>query len=87
LPGIQLRFTLFAYFSPPTMKALKEIKIANVLAEPLRPGGNSDLVLINKGTMLNARALKKVTDLAEFSSRTLTHPVYNPSPLTAFLTP
>lgn len=81
LPGMSLRFTLYAYFSPVQRKRLHELTTANVLAEPLRPMDNADLVIINKGTMLNKRALQKVANLAEFAPRNLTHPIIEPSPL------
>jgi CheY-like chemotaxis protein len=85
LEGIELRFTLFAYVSPIQQKLLRDLAVANVLAEPLRPPGNPELVLINKGTLLNKRVLKKVSSVAEFAPRRLTHPVFEPSPLTALL--
>ncbi|MBI5385507.1 MAG: response regulator [Verrucomicrobia bacterium] len=85
LPGIDLRFTVFAYSSPLHRKRLIDIKLANVLAEPLRPPDNDDLVLINKGTLLNGRALMKVNNLAEYAPHGVTHPVFEPSPLSMLL--
>lgn len=85
LDGIDLRFTLLTYLSPIQQKPLRELGLANVLAEPLRPIGNADLVLINRGTLLNQRALKKVSSVAEFAPAKLTHPVFEPSPLTELI--
>lgn len=84
-PGITIRFTLYTYFSPVQRKPLRELSVATVLAEPLHPMENADLVLINRGTMLNHRSLRKVASLAEFAPRNLTHAVIEPSPLTALL--
>ena len=83
--GVQLRFTLYAYFSPVQRIPLRELTVASVLAEPLRPVDNDELVLINKGTLLNDRAMKKVANLAEFAPRNQLHSVIAPSPLVGLL--
>ena len=83
--GSRLRFTVIAYSSPVQRKPLKDLHVANVLAEPLCPVGNANLVLINKGTMLNRRSLSKVSNMTEFAPQNLTHPVIEPSPLAALL--
>jgi CheY-like chemotaxis protein len=83
--GMLFRFTLFAYPCPLQRKHLGDIARADVLAEPLRPADNSDIVLINRGTLLTNRYLKKVENLAEMAPRNFTAPVFEPSPLTALL--
>lgn len=85
LEGVLLRFTLYTYFSPVQRKPLRELTVASVLAEPLRPVDNDELVLINKGTLLNDRAMKKVANLAEFAPRNQLHSVMEPSPLVGLL--
>ncbi len=78
---IALRLTMIARFSPVLLKPLRDFDTANVLAEPLVPGTDDGLILIQRGTMLDTRVMRKVRALAEFDDGQRTHAVIEPSPL------
>ncbi|RME67941.1 MAG: hypothetical protein D6781_12075 [Verrucomicrobia bacterium] len=78
---ISLRMTMIARPSPLVRKKLADIGVANVLAEALKPDDNDEIVLINRGTMINSKLLRKVHDLAEYDSEGRKAAVFEPSPL------
>ena len=83
--NMHLLFTMVAHNAPLINKRCDEIALADVLAESLRPNDGSDLVLIQKGTLLNVRYLKKVRDIAEFAGPAWRHQVIKPSPIAKLL--
>ncbi|WCJ58242.1 hypothetical protein NXS98_10945 [Fontisphaera persica] len=76
---IELRFTLYVHGRPVTKKPLKALTLGDVLVEPLRPDEESDLVIINKGTLLAGRYLEKAAGVAENAPQKLYQPIVEPS--------
>lgn len=86
LEGITLRLTMIARVSPITRKQLKNFRLAEVLIEPISPGGGDDQVaIVKKHTLLNKRLLQKVRNMAEFEDEATTHAIIEPSPLAQML--
>ena len=83
---IKLRLTMVARVAPITRKRLKNFRLAEVLVEPLAPDGDENLVLVNKGTMLNKRVLDKIMAMAEYEQdESSMHAVVEPSPLASLI--
>lgn len=85
--GIKLRLTMIARVAPVIRKKLNNVRLAEVLVEPIGvgPDGDEQVAVVKKHTMLNKRILAKLWDMAEFAPEDETHATIEPSVLAELL--
>jgi len=63
LPGMTVRITLFPHFTSVVTKSLDDIRIRDVVTEPVKLPGSPKLVLLNKGTMVNDNHIRRLREM------------------------
>ncbi|MBW2647379.1 MAG: hypothetical protein JRE23_14630 [Deltaproteobacteria bacterium] len=85
LPDIKVRLTLIEHSSPILMKSAFELKLLDVLAEPLHSPKNKDDILLYAGVILTTRYIQKLQKLAASIREDLFFSIVEASPLTKAL--
>lgn len=83
--NINLRLTLGARPSPITYKFLRQLRLAQVLVDPLTLDASPGMIVVKPHTMLSERMVEKIHHMAECESAMTTHAVIEPSPLAELL--
>lgn len=85
LPGAALRVRLFPHPSPVMKKSLYDVKLRDVVAEPVNLPGDSMLTLLNKGIMMNNHHLQKLREMTGYGSIKMKFDMIVPSGISARL--
>lgn len=83
--GNFLRVSLLKTAAPVLSKFVRDVKVADVLTQPVYFPESRDMVLIKEGMMLNSRYVEKLMELNSMSSRPLTVSVIEPSAISRAL--
>jgi hypothetical protein len=82
--GINMTVTLVPHQSPIVTKALNDVKLRDVMAEPVKASGNK-LNLLEKGTMLNTQHLQRLREIAGYGMTRMKFETISPSELSVLL--
>lgn len=83
--NIRLQFSLLAHNRQVVLKPLKYIRQGDVLVEPLKVDIDSEIVIIQKGTILIGRYFEKASSMAKVAPSTFKQPIIEPSPFVSII--
>jgi hypothetical protein len=79
IPGAVLKVMLFPHVAPVTGKSLCDVKLRDVVAEPVNLPGEAKLTLLNKGIMMNDHHIQKLQEMTGYGSVKMTFNMIVPS--------
>jgi chemotaxis protein CheY-P-specific phosphatase CheC len=85
LPNINLSVTLVPHVAPVVTKILDDMRVRDVVAEPVKIPGNSKLNLLEKGTMMNNQHLSRLREISGYGMTRLKFETISPSELSILL--
>jgi len=85
LPGASIKVSLFPHISPVMKKNLNELKLKDVVTEPVNLPGDVKLTLVNKGVMMNEHHIQKLREMTGYGSIKISLDMMVPSELSARL--
>ena len=88
IPGAFMRVKLFPHMAAITKKNLNELKLKDVVAEPVNLPGDAKLTLVNKGVMMTDHHMQKLREMTGYGSIKITFDMIVPSEMsTRLMTP
>jgi hypothetical protein len=85
LPDINLSVTLVPHVAPVVTKILDDMRVRDVVAEPVKVPGNSRLNLLEKGTMMNNQHLSRLREISGYGMTRLKFETICPSEVSILL--
>ena len=85
LPGASIRVALYPHLAPVTKKAINELKLKDVVTEPVNLPGDAKLTLVNKGVMMTDHHIQKLREMTGYGSIKISLDMMVPSTLSARL--
>ena len=85
LAGVALRVMLFPHLAPVMKKSLYDVKLRDVVAEPVNLPGDAKLTLLNKGIIMNDHNIQKLREMTGYGSVKMKFDMIVPSEISARL--
>ena len=85
LPGAAIRVSLFPHITPMVKKTLNELKVRDVVADPVNLPGDTKLTLVNKGVMITDSHIQKLREMTGYGSIKVNFDMIVPSELSTRL--